>query len=310
MAQSAGFPHGQNWLALETWHASTPQLIAHLDSTAFLECVDRVLHNIVPFDQSCVLVYPANGLPHFLRNNLQGISEPGALHRYLNGTYLLDPVYTACAHGQPAGLYRMVDLAPDAFFEGEYFNSPDVHPCISLESGSLAEEIVFISPLPGGAYAAYSLMRCNGSSPFSPEQFAALELCQPALEAYLQRHYAGAVRPLLEGTGARTIAEHLQAAFAGFATDRLTPREQSIVGLILRGHSSVSIALHLEIAEGTVKNHRKHLYSKLGICSQSELFHLFVNHLLVGAQPLLPEAVPGLDHQGGPATELLMETAG
>lgn len=29
-----------------------------------------------------------------------------------------------------------------------------------------------------------------------------------------------------------------------------------------------------------MKNHRKHLYSKLGISSQSELFHLFVNHLL------------------------------
>lgn len=39
-------------------------------------------------------------------------------------------------------------------------------------------------------------------------------------------------------------------------------------------------AINLDIAEGTVKNHRKHLYSKLGVGSQSELFHLFVNHLL------------------------------
>ncbi len=50
--------------------------------------------------------------------------------------------------------------------------------------------------------------------------------------------------------------------------------------MILRGHSSLSISLHLGIAEGTVKNHRKHLYFKLGISSQSELFHLFVNFVL------------------------------
>lgn len=47
-----------------------------------------------------------------------------------------------------------------------------------------------------------------------------------------------------------------------------------------KGHSSLSIALHVDTAEGTVKNHRKSLYRKLGISSQSELFHLFVNQLL------------------------------
>jgi DNA-binding CsgD family transcriptional regulator len=72
----------------------------------------------------------------------------------------------------------------------------------------------------------------------------------------------------------------LNSAFSRFAADQLTPREQLIVSMILRGHSSLSISLHLGIAEGTVKNHRKHLYCKLGISSQSELFHLFVNFVL------------------------------
>ena len=280
MAHAAGLSHSQGWRALEAWHAHSPELIACVETAVFAERLDQALQALAPFDQSCIFVYPAGASPVLLHDNLHGIPEFGAMQRYINGTYLLDPVYTACAHGRPAGLYRMAELAPDAFFEGEYFNSPDVHPCISLASGSLAEEIVFLSPLPGGTYAAYSLMRCNGSPVFSEQDVAALQLCQPVLEALLQRHYAKVAAQPLGVRPERSIAEHLAAAFSGFATDRLTAREQAIVGLILRGHSSLSISLHLEIAEGTVKNHRKHLYSKLGISSQSELFHLFVNHLL------------------------------
>lgn len=169
MAHAAGLSHSQGWQVLEAWHAHSPELIASVETAAFAERLDAALQALAPFDQSCIFVYPAGGSPALLHDNLHGIPEPGAMQRYVNGTYLLDPVYTACAHGRPAGLYRMAELAPDAFFEGEYFNSPDVHPCISLASGSLAEEIVFLSPLPGGTYAAYSLMRCNGSPVFSAQ---------------------------------------------------------------------------------------------------------------------------------------------
>jgi len=34
----------------------------------------------------------------------------------------------------------MADLAPDVFFDGEYFNSRQVAPCISMQSSALVEE--------------------------------------------------------------------------------------------------------------------------------------------------------------------------
>lgn len=301
MAHATNYPSLQSWQALEIWHAHMPKLVADTQGDAFSGLLDQALQALVPFDQSCVFFYPAAGQPSLLHDNLQDVPEEGAMQRYINGTYLLDPVYTACADGRAAGLYRMAELAPDDFFTGEYFNSPDVHPCISMASGSLAEEIVFLSPLPGGAYAAYSLMRCNGSAVFSASEMAILRLCQPVLEALCQRHYAQLAALPEGGRAVRSIADQLEAAFAGFAADRLTAREQAIVGLILRGHSSLSIALNLDIAEGTVKNHRKHLYSKLGVGSQSELFHMFVNHLLVGEQAnvaALPQ-VPMAERRAG-----------
>ncbi|HCI2458441.1 TPA: helix-turn-helix transcriptional regulator, partial [Pseudomonas aeruginosa] len=46
--------------------------------------------------------------------------------------------------------------------------------------------------------------------------------------------------------------------------------------LMLSGCSSKEIARKLAISAETVKVHRKHMYGKLGIKSQSELFGLFL----------------------------------
>ena len=59
--------------------------------------------------------------------------------------------------------------------------------------------------------------------------------------------------------------------------ERLTTREREVVRFMLLGHSSKSIAHGLDIAVGTVKNHRKSIYRKLAIRSQSALFARFLN---------------------------------
>jgi hypothetical protein len=46
--------------------------------------------------------------------------------------------------------------------------------------------------------------------------------------------------------------------------------------MILQGHSTQSIALHLDIAPGTVKIHRKNIYRKMQISTQAELFSVFM----------------------------------
>jgi DNA-binding CsgD family transcriptional regulator len=59
----------------------------------------------------------------------------------------------------------------------------------------------------------------------------------------------------------------------------LTPREKEIVGLVLEGHPSATIAKRLDIGRGTVKNHRRRLYDKLDITSERELFLLYLDWL-------------------------------
>jgi DNA-binding CsgD family transcriptional regulator len=54
----------------------------------------------------------------------------------------------------------------------------------------------------------------------------------------------------------------------------LSPREEQIAGLILRGYSSQAIAAWLHLSLHTVKDHRKNIFRKLNISSTAELFML------------------------------------
>ena len=59
----------------------------------------------------------------------------------------------------------------------------------------------------------------------------------------------------------------------------LTAREIEVVRLSLSGFSTRAIAERLEISFETVRAHKKHIYAKLGVSSQSELFALFYEPL-------------------------------
>jgi len=67
---------------------------------------------------------------------------------------------------------------------------------------------------------------------------------------------------------------------ASFGTALLTTKEREITLLILQGYDSQDIAPLLQIALGTVKNHRKSIYRKLNVSSLSGLHQLFMTHLL------------------------------
>ncbi|WP_293572787.1 LuxR C-terminal-related transcriptional regulator [Phaeobacter sp.] len=57
---------------------------------------------------------------------------------------------------------------------------------------------------------------------------------------------------------------------------RLTPRERDIVRLVLQGESSQRIAETLQRSPGTIKNHKRRIYSKLDITCERELILMYV----------------------------------
>jgi DNA-binding CsgD family transcriptional regulator len=267
--------------------ASDIALVAHrmigaLGSPEFVSGMDTTLREIADFDLTAILQFSVGARPVLLHNGLGGISSSQVMANYLSGTYLLDAVYVACAAGIQSGLYRLSELAPDEFFSSGYYVSPEVHPCISLESGTLAEEIVFIAKSSSQTYICYSLMRSSRFQPFTAAEMADLTQLEPIVNALTVKQWPRSEQDVAVRDDLH-VGE-LEHAFASFAPTSLSHREQMIVSFILRGHSSLSIAHVLKIAEGTVKNHRKHIYAKLGISSQGELFKQFLTHVL-GSRP-------------------------
>ncbi|MCY1368337.1 Bacterial regulatory protein, luxR family [compost metagenome] len=188
------------------------------------------------------------------------------IRRYLVGPYLLDPVRQACIDGRQ-GLVRLVDIAPDHFSESEYYRSFYV-------SHGLADEVNILVDLPGAGGIALSMGRVAANGAFSAADLAVLQAIEPLVGAAARRHWAS--RPGREDAPARALHAQLEHAFNRFGEGCLTEREAEVARLILRGHSSKSVAHELAISADTVRVHRKNIHAKLGISSQGELFSLFI----------------------------------
>jgi two-component system, NarL family, nitrate/nitrite response regulator NarL len=61
----------------------------------------------------------------------------------------------------------------------------------------------------------------------------------------------------------------------------LTPREQDILGMLIRGASNREIATHFGVAEETVKHHVSSMLQKCNVSSRMELAMFAINHGLL-----------------------------
>lgn len=103
-----------------------------------------------------------------------------------------------------------------------------------------------------------------------------------AAESELAVRCAAFLRPTLfahtrsrrENASAAGSDWRLDHVRSSIGDDKLTGREFDIAMLILAGESTPAIADKLYISVATVKVHRRHIYAKLNISSQAELFAL------------------------------------
>ena len=106
---------------------------------------------------------------------------------------------------------------------------------------------------------------------FSAETRLSLNRLAGILAAPISRHFSSLPRI---PQGASNFLERVLGASPSFKGT--TARERAVCLGILRGHTSESIGLHLGISRNTVLTYRKRLYEKLAICSQHELFMMFI----------------------------------
>lgn len=225
-------------------------------------------------DNMLVLVYRDGGPALEICQNARDPSVFARLEStYLEGAFRLSPFYGLHLARATEGLYRLRDIAPDAFqrsrFYMEYFRQT-----------TIIDEVAFTVWLGEGLSLNLFLGRDGSSAKvFHPAEIAACRRIAPVVAALARAHWP--TPKLTSGPVEDTPARLATAArrALGFG---LSPRQAEVALLILKGHSTLSIALHLGLSPQTIKVFRKQLYARCQISSQAELFALMLPLLKAG----------------------------
>ena len=254
-------------------------LIAHLGDDELPVWMTRVLADVTAFDGIVVFDYRRSEPPVDLYDNLHPTPREITVTAYQAGAYLLDPFFHAHLNGVESGLYRLRDLAPNRFLRSAYYKS-------YYQRIGLLDELGFFARLAEDRTIVVSIGRRQPDGPFRRAELAGFRAIEPVVRAAVIQHWGrtAAVSAAADGRDGKQ-ADGFDQSLA-----ELTEREREVANLILRGYSSEAIALTLDIRPGTVKVHRKHLYKKLQISSQAELFALFLESLSGTAFPQIGRA--------------------
>ena len=260
-------------MGIELHFEQIGRMIAAEGSPDFPRRLADVLRSIAPYDFTVIFGYRGAARPLDLFDDFPQQKRTVFVTDYQAGPYLLDPFYLAATRPVAPGLYRMRDLAPDRFYQGEYFRS------YYIQTG-LAEEIGFFIETGRGAMIVLSLMRAEKA--FTAREFAALRLARPIVEAAAARQWPDLAERFdaKEGAGTDSPGRPIERSFQHFGEGQLTPREREVVEYTLKGYSAEAIRQLLGISTGTVRIHRRNIYAKLGIGSQGELFARFIETLV------------------------------
>jgi DNA-binding CsgD family transcriptional regulator len=251
------------------WYEGLVELQKDVGTDVFFATLTKTLKKVVNIDCSGVIFYDGSKVTNiyegFFSDNYREYIE-----LYLKGLYLLDPHYSLLSKGAKTGLYHFSDIAPDCFHESKYYNA-------FIKPVGISDEYDFIVNI-NNCYIDFYLDRIGGK--FTQQETEILKSITPMITYLIEDHWHKYNSDLTNKPDG-TVVDHYQSIFDSFGKSILTNREQDVVQCILHGHSSKSLASKLEISPSTVKIHRKHIYQKLDISTQSELFSLCIQSLSI-----------------------------
>jgi DNA-binding CsgD family transcriptional regulator len=239
--------------------------------------VDRLVDLVgalVPHDLTTVVRYSATQRPEFVSH--RNFSD-AMVRKYLDVYYVYDPFYAHWRKHQRPGVYPLRKLQGKAQKRGMYIAEFLGQSVISDEVG------VLLSDGPGWCLGIF-LDRKRGR--FSSQEIARLEIRFAVFAAIHESDTKSRSTNFMRTAQAPSLGReplvHGPVQLHGDLWLELSGRERELVGLILAGHPSVSIARKLGIATGTVKNHRLHIYRKLDITTERELFLQYIERSTAG----------------------------
>ncbi len=260
--------------ALHKWHGGMREAFAHIDEPDALQYLASALAQLVSIESMMISLERKDRAPQLLYQ--RGIAQEyqvSILERYFAGGYLLDPFCLAVEQGLAQGFYHLEEIAPDNFFDSDYYKTYYL-------KANCSEDSYYIVDTGNDTKISVSLFQGFGGECLRVEQLNLLRAVEPLVREFISEFSRRGLQRSDEiqgdnDQGLRDDLKHrVQTAF-----ELLTEREREVAHMVLRGHSVKSTASQMNISPETVRMHRKNLYLKLEVGSQSELFALFIEWL-------------------------------
>lgn len=249
------------------------KLAGVFDTTPDATALIHALESLYPCAAAFAVLNRPDANPVYLADTFPDETSKAAVQLYVQATYDINPVHTAIQNGLCSGVFRMVDLAPDNW----QATTAEVVADDSEEIGFRTpgwpaglQEVSVLVDLSDGVVGEVSLAREAIEGGVKDEDLDSLRQFLPLIRSAFLR-----VASAQPSSDAATLP--IQRGFDEFGKDTLSMREAEVLQLILKGHSSLSISLQLNIALPTVKSHRRNAYAKLGISTQQQLFRKYLD---------------------------------
>lgn len=227
------------------------------------------MRSLIDAEVGVALVYSLDQRPRYVAVQAEAARRRGAREAaYIDGPYVLDPVYQLFQRGQPDGAYAMSEYVPDNFLQSEFYD------CF-FRNTHLVDTIDVLWKIDERSSIAICLGREEGTPAFGAAELALVRHTLPLLFAAMRRHHQIALPPQQDETD-RLVHRKVESTMANFGSSLLTRREREVLFYMLSGYSSEQTAERLQTAEGTIRNQRKSIHRKLETGSQAELFSLFI----------------------------------
>jgi DNA-binding CsgD family transcriptional regulator len=235
----------------------------------FYAAVVSFLRSLIDAEVGIALQYSIDKRPQYITIQAAAALRRGAREAvYIDGPYVLDPVYQMYQRGTPDGAYPMASYVPDDFYESEFYQA-------FFRNTRLVDTIDVLWRIDARSSMALCLGREEGTPAFAEAELALVRHVLPLLFAAMRRHHEIAV-PAPHDEDDRLVHRKVESTMANFGASLLTKREREVVFYMLSGYSSEQTAERLSTAEGTIRNQRKSIHRKLETGSQAELFSLFI----------------------------------
>lgn len=226
---------------------------------------------LAAFDNLIIIAYSGEQRPRVLyREYTDPVVYLPMDTQYLEAAYLLDPFYHEHRKGNTRGIRRLSEVAPDHFRRTRYYNR-------YYKQTTLLDEVAVFARVTDNITLTACLGRDRSSgTPFARRELQALHRHEQTLSALLEQHWRDYRSDDAAGRPPVPLEERLRRIVHHEHGIHLSPRQAEVALLILRGYSSRSIGMHLDISRETVKVFRRQLYARCHLSSQAELFALLM----------------------------------